>query len=143
MPQQSTHESYARDQQAVPSSDRSFAVVMAAALAVLGSINWWHDGGIWPWMVGTAVVVALLGYLSPAIFRPLNWLWFKLGLLLHALVSPVLMGLLFYGVVWPTGAIMRACGKDTLRLRMERDRDSYWIKREPPGPEPASMKDQF
>jgi len=59
----------------------------------------------------------------------LNWLWFKFGLLLHAVMNPIIMGLVFYGVVLPTGLVMRALYNDPLRLKVEPDRDSYWIMR--------------
>jgi hypothetical protein len=53
------------------------------------------------------------------------------------------MGLLFFGAVLPTGFVMRALGKDPLRLKIEGNRESYWVKRRPPGPAPETMKDQF
>jgi hypothetical protein len=81
--------------------------------------------------------------LYPSILKPLNRVWFKFGLLLHRIVNPVIMGLLFYGSVLPTGMIVRALGKDLLRLKFEPKADSYWIVREPPGPSPETMKDQF
>ena len=60
-----------------------------------------------------------------------------------SIVNPIVMGLLFYGTVLPTGLVMRALGKDLLRLKREPDADSYWIVRAPPGPAPETMKDQF
>jgi hypothetical protein len=139
----STHESLTREEQGAPGSERSFAIVMAVALALLGSINWWHDGRVWPWLGGIAALFVVGGYFFPAALKPLNWLWFKFGLLLHAVVNPIVMGLVFYGVVLPTGLVMRTLGKDPLRLKTEPDRDSYWIMRQPPGPAPETMKNQF
>ena len=86
------------------------------------------------------MVAALL---RPALLNPLNRIWLKFGLLLHRIVNPVIMALLFYGTVLPTGLVMRAMGKDLLRLKREPDADSYWILRAPPGPAPETMKDQF
>jgi hypothetical protein len=143
MKQNATHESFIREEQASPGSERSFAIVMATGLAVLGGINWWHAGRIWPWLGGIAAIFVVLGYLFPSALKPVNWLWFKLSLLLHAVVSPIVLGLMFFGVVLPTGLVMRAMGKDLLRLKLEPDRDSYWILRQPPGPAPQTMKDQF
>ncbi len=71
----------------------------------------------------------------------MNRLWTRFGLLIHAIVSPVVLGLLFYGVITPTGLIMRALGKDPLGLAYEPAAESYWIKRRPPAPE--TMRDQF
>ena len=75
--------------------------------------------------------------------RPLNIAWTRFGLLLHAVVNPVVMALLFYGTVLPTGLVMRALGRDLLRLRRDPAAESYWIARQPPGPAPDTFKDQF
>jgi hypothetical protein len=63
--------------------------------------------------------------------------------LLHKVVNPIVMALMFFGAVLPTGVVMRALGKDPLRLKWQPDGNSYWIERRPPGPTPESMKDQF
>jgi hypothetical protein len=84
-----------------------------------------------------------LGAAWPAPLRPLNRLWFRIGLLLHRIVTPVVMGLVFFCSVVPIGLLMRALGKDLLRLRREADAQSYWIEREPPGPARGTMKKQF
>jgi hypothetical protein len=143
MIQQPTHESLRREEQAAPASERSFAMVMAVALVLLGGINWWHHGHSWSWLGGIAALFLVSGYLCPSALKPLNWIWFKFGLLLHAVVNPFVMGLVFYGAVLPTGLVMRAIGKDLLSLKIEPDRDSYWILRQPPGPASETMKDQF
>ena len=61
----------------------------------------------------------------------------------HAVVNPIIMGLIFFVAVTPTALIMRARGKDLLRLKREPQADSYWIVRQPPGPAPETLKDQF
>jgi hypothetical protein len=84
-----------------------------------------------------------LALLWTAPLRPLNRAWLKLGLLLSKIVSPVVMMVLFYATVTPVGVLMRWAGKDPLRLRRDAAATSYWIPREPPGPAPNSMKQQF
>lgn len=143
MIQDSTHERLTQQDSTRPGSERSFAVVIATALGLLGAMNWWHQGHVWPWLGGTAAVFLIAGYFFPATLKPLNLIWFKFGLLLHSIVSPIVMGIVFYGAVVPTGLVARARGMDPLRLKIERDRDSYWIKRQPPGPASVTMKDQF
>ena len=64
-------------------------------------------------------------------------------LVLYKVVNPIAMGLVFYTTVVPIGLALRACGKDPLRLRRDPQAASYWIAREPPGPEPDTMKQQF
>lgn len=139
----STHETFARDETVVAGSDRSFGLVMAAAFAILTLINAWHGGRLWPWTAAVAALFVAGALLYPAALNPLNRIWLKFGLILHKLVSPVVMGVLFFGTVLPTGLIMRAAGKDPLRLRRERHASTYWIVRQPPGPPPETMKDQF
>jgi len=85
----------------------------------------------------------LLAVLVPRVLAPANRLWTKFGLLLHHIVSPLALGVLFFLVVTPTGLLMRLFGKDPLRLRFDPAADSYWIKRDPPGPAADSLKNQF
>ncbi len=138
-----THESYSRHEADVPGSDRSFGMVMAAAFALLTLINAWHVGRAWPWTGALATLFFVFAYFRPAALRPFNSIWFKFGLLLHKAVNPIVMAVVFFGTVLPTGLIMRAMGKDLLRLKRQPDATSYWIERQPPGPAPESMKDQF
>ena len=140
---QSTHEVFSRDETVVAGSDRSFGLVMAAAFAVVGSLNAWHSGRVWPWTGGLAALFLVAGLLRPSLLHALNLIWLRFGLLLHRVVNPIVMALVFYGTVLPTGLVMRMLGKDLLRLKRQPDADSYWIVRQPPGPSPETMKDQF
>jgi hypothetical protein len=137
------HESYSRNEAVVSGSDRSFGIVMAAVFALLSLLNWWHNGHLWCWTGGIAVVFVGAALLCPVLLRPLNWFWLRFGLLLHRVMNPIVMALVFFGAVLPTGLIMRAWGKDLLRLERQPDATSYWIERQPPGPTPESMRDQF
>jgi hypothetical protein len=140
---QSSHEVFSRDEKVVAGSDRSFGLVMAAVLLAVTSLNAWHSGRLWPWTGGLAGLLVAAALVRPAILHPLNLLWLKFGLLLHKVVNPIVMALIFYGTVLPTGLVMRMLGKDMLRLKRQPDEDSYWIVRQPPGPSPETMKDQF
>jgi hypothetical protein len=140
---QSSHEVFVRDEKIVTGSDRSFGLVMALALAAVTALNAWHSGKLWPWTGGLAALFVAAALLRPAVLHPLNLVWLRFGLLLHRVVNPVVMALLFYGTVLPTGLVMRLMGKDLLRLKRQPDADSYWIVRQPPGPSPETMRDQF
>ena len=140
---QSTHEVFSRDEKIVAGSDRSFGLVMAGAFAAVTLLNAWHSGRLWPWTGGLAVLLLAAGLLQPSLLHPLNLVWLRFGLLLHKVVNPIVMGLVFFGTVLPTGLIMRMLGKDLLRLKRQPDANSYWIPRQPPGPSPETMKDQF
>ena len=139
---QSTHESFTRDEPTALGSDRTFGLVMAAALAVVSLLNGWHLGRLWPWTSVGAVLFAAAAWFRPSSLRLLNRLWMKLGLLMHKVVNPLVMGLLFYGTILPTGLVMRLRGRDLLRLKRESKAETYWIARAP-GPSPESMRDQF
>ncbi|MFY9954053.1 SxtJ family membrane protein [Bradyrhizobium sp.] len=139
---QSTHESFTRDEAAQPGSDRTFGLVMTGALALVSLLNGWHFGRVWPWTLAAAVLFLIAALARPLSLRPLNYLWMKLGLLLHRIVNPIVMGLLFYGTILPTGLVMRMRGRDLLRLKRDPSAESYWITRVP-GPTPETMRDQF
>lgn len=126
-----------------PGSDRVFGLVMAAVLGLISLFNWWHAGVWWPWTAAVAALFLAAALVYPPLLQPLNRAWFRFGLVLHAVINPIVMGLIFFLAVTPTGWIMRARGKDLLRLRREPDSDSYWIARHPPGPAPETLKDQF
>jgi hypothetical protein len=89
------------------------------------------------------VVFVVIAILKPALLAGLNRQWLKFGILLGKVVSPVALGVLFYGVVAPIGVLMRLTGKDPLRLKLDSSANSYWIPRKPPGPPPDSMNNQF
>jgi hypothetical protein len=139
---QSTHESFTRDEAARPGADRTFGLVMAGALALVSLVNGWHFGRVWPWTLAVSIVFLIAAWMWPSSLHPLNRLWMKLGLILHRIVNPIVMGLLFYGTIFPTGLVMRMRGRDLLRLKRDSSAESYWIVRAP-GPAPETMRDQF
>jgi hypothetical protein len=124
-------------------SERSFGLVFAGFFALVGL--WPLFGGETPrlWALGLGGVFLLLAFLAPKTLAPFNRLWFRFGLLLHKIVNPLVMALMFFVVIMPIGLLMRLVGKDPLRLRFDREAKSYWIPRDPPGPPPESLKNQF
>ena len=137
------HEDLGRSHKVERSSNRSFGLVFAAVFAVIGL---WPllDGAParwWAVVVGAAFLVVAL--VAPAVLDPANRVWHRFGLLLHRIVNPVVTGLLFYVAVTPTAVVMRLAGKDPLRLRFDPKAASYWIERQPPGPAPDTMSNQF
>jgi hypothetical protein len=137
------HESYTRDEQVDGSSDRSFGLVFAAFFALVGLLPLLLGRSPRIWALGAAGVFLVAALVFPSVLAPLNRLWLKLGLLLHRIVSPIALGIMFFLVITPMGLVMRAMGKDFLRLRLDPAAESYWIPREPPGPAPESLKNQF
>lgn len=137
------HEDFSRSDHVQGSSDRSFGLVFAVFFAVVGLWPLRHQQGVRYWALGLAAGLLLLSFTVPRVLHPANYLWMRLALLLNKIVSPVAMGILFFLVATPTGIVLRLMGKDALRLRWDREAASYWLKRSPPGPEPASMRHQF
>jgi hypothetical protein len=137
------HESHTAGDPARPGSSRSFGIVMALALFLIAALSWWRDGHAWPWMAPAAVAFFVAALLRPSVLDPLNQYWFKLGIVLHAITSPAIMALIYFGAVWPTGLVLRMMKKGPLELERQPERESYWIYRVPPGPAPDTMKDQF
>jgi hypothetical protein len=137
------HEFGARAETTESSSDRSFGFVFAGFFALLAAYDAWHASGRWPFYLAIAGVFLLIALVRPQVLAPLNRLWTRLGLLLGRIVSPLMLGFIFYVVMTPIGLVMRLLRKDTLRLRGESGAGSYWIVREPPGPPGETMRDQF
>jgi hypothetical protein len=88
-----------------------------------------------------ATAFAAIALFFPNWLKPLNQAWFKFGLLLNKIVNPIFMGLMFYGVIMPLAWFLR--GKDLLRLKLDREAETYWISRDPLGPATASLTKQF
>ena len=102
-----------------------------------------QGGSIRLWAVAASGAMLLVATFAPAALRPFNRLWTRFGLLLHRVVGPVALAILFFCVVTPTGLLMRLFGKDPLRLRRDPDAASYWVMRTPPGPDADSLRHQF
>ncbi|MCR4303433.1 MAG: SxtJ family membrane protein [Gallionella sp.] len=137
------HEEFNREQHIEGSSDRVFGLVFAAVFLIIAGWPLFHGEAIRWWSVGVAIAFALVALVKPALLAGLNRLWMKLGVLLGKVVSPIALGILFYVVITPLGMVIRLTGKDPLRLKFQPDEDSYWMLREPPGPPPGSMNNQF
>jgi len=137
------HEDLTREQQVEGSSERVFGLLFAGAFVVIAGWPLIHGETPRWWAAGVAAVFALAAVLRPALLAGFNRQWIKLGVLLGKVISPVALGVLFYGVLTPLGALMRLTGKDPLRQRREREATSYWLPRQPPGPPPDSMTNQF
>ena len=137
------HESFDREERVQSSSNRAFGFVFAAVFLIIGVLPIFF-GGTWRlWSLGLSAGFLAAAILAPALLAPLNRLWTHFGLLLHRVVSPIVLGIMFFLVVTPMGLLMRAFGKDPLRLRSEKSRSSYWIDRNPPGPAPDTLNNQF
>ena len=137
------HENLHREHRVEVSSDRSFGLVMAAALLIVGLWPLASAGEVRAWALLAALVLLVVALGAPAALHRANVLWARFGLLLGRIFSPLALGVLFYLAFAPLGMLMRVLGKDPLRLAIDRSATTYWIARLPPGPPPRSMNDQF
>jgi hypothetical protein len=137
-----TNELVVSHREVVPGSERSFGLVLAAGFTIIGCVPLLHGHSLRLWALALAVVLFSAAILFPRILSPLNRLWFRFGLLLHSIVTPVMMAVVFYCAVFPMAVVLRARGRDLLRLKSEPAAETYWISR-PPGPARGSMAKQF
>ena len=137
------HESFDRRGTVKSSSDRAFGIVFATLFLLVGVLPLFSGGGSRAWALAVAAMFVAAALLRPALLAPLNRLWTRFGLLLHKIVSPVVLGIMFFAVITPMAWIQRALGKDSLRLRFDREARSYWVDRQPPGPPPETLTNQF
>ena len=125
-------------------SNRTFGLLFIGVFAILGGYGiWkgWSTGLINAlFMISAGLVVVTL--FTPKLLTPFNKAWYQLGLLLGKVVSPIVLGVLFFIVITPVALVMRLAGRDALKLRKQ-NVESHWIDRKPPGPEPESFKEQF
>jgi len=121
------------------SSNRSFGIVFFVVFLLISLFPLINSGEIRIWSLIISFIFLILGLLKSKILTPLNILWFKFGIFLGKIVTPIVMGVIFFFVVTPIGLIMRVLGKDLLNLKYNLNK-SYWIKKS--GPK-SKMKDQF
>jgi len=138
-----SHEDLSREDEVEGSSDRAFGFVFAAVFLIVAVLPLLKSGGPRWWAFGVSAAFALVSVVKPDLLAGANRLWMKFGLLLAKVVSPIALGVLFYLVFTPIGLLMRLTGKDPLRLKFDAAAPSYWIARDPPGPPPTSMTNQF
>jgi hypothetical protein len=138
------HESFDRAEQVKTGSDRVFGLVFAVVFALIGVFPWiFSDGAVRVWALAVGAAFLAIALAVPRILHPLNRLWMRFGLLLHRIVNPVVLGIMFFVVVTPIALLMRWRGKDPLRLRFDAAAKTYWIARTPPGPDPRSLNHLF
>ena len=121
------------------SSNRSFGIVFFVVFLLIALYPIINSEEIRIWSLIISFIFIILGLLNSKILTPLNKLWFKFGLFLGKIVSPLIMGVIFFFVVTPIGLITRMLGKDLLNLKQNKDK-SYWIEKS--GPK-SKMKNQF
>lgn len=132
-----SHENFERHLPAKMGSERSFGFVVGGILLVIALWPLMSGEGPRFWALIPALPLIALAAIRPALLAPLNKLWFKLGLLLGRIVSPIVLGIVYYLWITPIALVLRLTGKKFLALDFEPESKSYWIIREPAKAEAA------
>tara|TARA_B100000678_G_C17861912_1_gene363503 strand:+ start:139 stop:528 length:390 start_codon:yes stop_codon:yes gene_type:complete len=120
-------------------SNKSFGIVFFTVFLIIAIWPLLNGYEIRYWSLIISIVFLLLGILNSKILTPLNKIWFKIGILLGNVISPIVMSIIFFLVVTPTSFIMKILGKDLLNLK-KNTKNSYWIKKQNQN---SRMKNQF
>ena len=121
------------------SSNKSFGIVFFTVFLIIAIWPLLNGYGIRYWSLIISIVFLILGILNSKILTPLNKIWFKIGILLGNVISPIVMSIIFFLVVTPTSFIMKILGNDLLNLK-KNTKNSYWIKKQNQN---SRMKNQF
>ena len=122
------------------SSNRSFGLVFFVLFLIVALWPLKYEEDIRLWSLVISIIFFILGVINSKLLTPLNKLWFQFGILLGSIVSPIIMGIVYFTVVTPTGVLMRLLGKDLLRTSKIKNTSTYWIKRDK---QKNTMKKQF
>ena len=121
-------------------SIKSFGIVFFFVFIIIGLYPLLNDHGIRVWSIIVGFIFLFLGIVNSPILKPLNLIWFKFGLFLGKFVSPIVMGLVYFAVVFPTFIFLKLLKKNYLNIKYEKNKHSYWIEVKNKN---NSMKDQF
>ena len=122
------------------SSNRSFGLIFFFVFLIISLWPLLNEGPIRIWSIVIAIIFLILGLVNSKLLTPLNILWYKFGMFLGSIVAPIIMGIVFYLVVTPTGFIMKIMNKDLLNMKFDNKKKSYWINR---AKTKTTMKQQF
>ena len=117
-------------------SDRKFGWTFAAIFLLIGAV--YH-----PWLIVLAGVTAIITLTRAEWLAPAKHAWMKLGDILGKIVSPIVMGLIYFAIFTPVAVAMRLAGRDALKMRLDKTLPSYWNRRDPPGPADDSFKEPY
>ena len=122
------------------SSNRSFGIVFFIVFLLIGFYPFLNQEELKLWSIIISFIFLILGIMNSKILTPFNKIWIKLGIFLGKIISPIIMGLIFFLVVTPIGIFMRILGKDLLNLKFKGDKKSYWLEKTD---QKSKMKNQF
>lgn len=124
-------------------SELHFALLFSFVFTIIAIYPLFSGQELHIWAIIIALAFLAIGLLKPSVLKPINILWFKFGLLLHTVVSPLIMALIYFSAVLPTGLLLKLFGKDPMRRKYDHSGNSYWIIRNSSESENNNFKNQF
>ncbi|MFL2780595.1 MAG: SxtJ family membrane protein [Rhodospirillales bacterium] len=125
------------------SSNRTFGITFGIVFLIIGCWPTLNKMDPYLWSIFVSSIFFVISIFYPNLLGGLNSLWYKFGLLLHSIMNPLILGVIFFSTFVPIGLTMRVLGKRPLPLRFSRVKNSYWIEKVPTGPDAETMKRQF
>jgi hypothetical protein len=125
------------------SSEKEFGYVFCGVFLLLAFLPLLQGHPIRLWAFGISTGFFLLTWILPSILKLPSQIWLKFGALLHHIINPMVLGIIYFGVVWPIGVIMRKRRGGSIKLDFDSTVKSHWIERVPAGPDPKTMRQQF
>ena len=129
-----------RKRPATPKELRKFGLTMGIGLSLASTLLWWRgveiatDAPVWPWVAGFALMVLMAALTYPHVLRPIEKVWTAIAEGIFTAITYIVLVLTYFFVITPMGLLLRILRKDVLSLKLERDKDSYWIPVEKDGP---------
>lgn len=124
-------------------SNRKFGFLFVVVFGLLAGFSWWRGGASFPVFAGLSAAFLLAAILVPVVLTPLNRAWMLFALLLHKVTSPIILGVMFFGLFAPVAVVLRLRRRDLMKRKFDRAAGSYWNPRVPPGPPGDSLKNQY
>jgi hypothetical protein len=124
-------------------SNRHFGLLFTIVFAVLSGLSFLRGGGAASWLIALSLLTGLLTLVKPTWLQPFNAAWMKFAGLLHQIVSPLVLAVIYFLVLTPFALVGRVAGRDTMQRKFDPKIYTYWITREPPGPPSESFRNQF
>ena len=110
-------------------SNRSFGIVFFVFFLLISLWPLKNGGNLNFWLFGISIIFLILGIINSKLLKPLNFIWFKFGLLLGSIISPIVMSIIFFLVVTPTSILLKLFNKDILNLKKNKKKKTYWIEK--------------
>jgi hypothetical protein len=137
------HESFIDNGRRQGPSERSFGLVFTVFFAAVALLPALRGKPVRTWALASSGFILLVALLAPRALHLPNLLWMKISLVITRITNPIVTGAMFYLVFTPMAILLRALGKDPLRLKFDASAESYWILRQPAGADSPSMRNQF